>query len=600
MLKHPIMRLVRNVGKVYKGWRLSTKLFIILSLITMSLFIVLQWNNLKSSRMVLREQNSSESQQIMLRSNQFLSGYYDNIKTILLLISSQPNLLSDSNINAELKNYAMYSSPLIRTLYVVTKAGNVYCSNEVLYDIFGNDKIRQICDTAENGLNGIQFTAPYYTSISSDTIAFFIPVWRNDAYQGVIVAEVNIDNITQNLSPLISGSNQSFIITGPDQLSVCYDTDSRLIPFVPKSFPHQIEPDFQAGLQSRPQGVNYVRAGGKDLMIYKSADNGLGWNIYILSDQKILNRSLSRLYVSFALSVILGLAFILASTFIISYFFTSPIRQLALKMDKLKMLDNLPTLNVDRNDETGQLIRSFNSMMNRINDLVVQRKTAENKKKEYEFKMLQSQIRPHFLYNTLACIGSLAKQHRDSEIQDTIRSLVGLLSFSFDKRAEFVTLKEEMTGLDMYINIQKTRYGDVFEVRQDIRPETESCRIPKLTLQPILENALFHGILPKQNDGLVTIRAAVREGSLHITIRDNGIGYSPQKALESGREMDMVAHDKLNSVGLSNINERIRLNYGEHYGLKIRGRKNVGTVVKLTLPIVRLDAYGHSSQAGEA
>ncbi|MGV2788445.1 sensor histidine kinase, partial [Clostridium perfringens] len=124
-----------------------------------------------------------------------------------------------------------------------------------------------------------------------------------------------------------------------------------------------------------------------------------------------------------------------------------------------------------RMDEIGRLTQSYNAMLERLQSLLRKTKKAEEQQKEYELKMLRSQIAPHFLYNTLACISSLAKQQRIDELRDTIRSLVKLLSFSFDKQSEYVSLEEELEGLRMYMHIQQVRYGEQYQFMIDINPD---------------------------------------------------------------------------------------------------------------------------------
>ena len=134
-------------------------------------------------------------------------------------------------------------------------------------------------------------------------------------------------------------------------------------------------------------------------------------------------------------------------------------------MDRLNDVQVLAKLTVTRRDEIGRLMQSYNAMLDRIQSQLQKTKSAEKQKKEYELKMLRSQIAPHFLYNTLACISSLAKQQRIDEVRETIRSLVKLLSFSFDKESEYVSVEEELEGLRMYMHIQQVRYGDKISIR---------------------------------------------------------------------------------------------------------------------------------------
>ncbi|WJH34912.1 sensor histidine kinase [Paenibacillus sp. CC-CFT747] len=226
-------------------------------------------------------------------------------------------------------------------------------------------------------------------------------------------------------------------------------------------------------------------------------------------------------------------------------------------------------------------------MMERVRNLLLETKQMEERKKELELKMLQSQIAPHFLYNTLACIGSLARQHRTEEVKETIRSLVGVLSFSFDKSSEFVTVEEELAGLHQYMQIQKTRYGEKFEFVSEVDPDVLSSPILKLTLQPIVENAIFHGIVPNTQtpNGRITLRASVRRGRLRFLIRDNGVGIEPERLARVLTERTgRASKERFTGIGMANVHDRLRLHYGAPYGLRIGSVKGCGTVVSITIP----------------
>src|SRR5690606_14629810 len=186
-----------------------------------------------------------------------------------------------------------------------------------------------------------------------------------------------------------------------------------------------------------------------------------------------------------------------------------------------KFRDQFQPLN--RTDEIGELSHRFLEMLGRIRELMNEQHLNEEKKKQMEIKMLLSQIRPHFLYNTLACIGSLAKQGKLTEVQETIRSLILLLRYSIDKKQELVTLYEEINSLQAYIQIQSIRVGNEFEVAFEIDPDTNIYLVPKLMLQPIVENSIFHGI-SDQRDGKIRIRSAHAPEGMVITIEDNGQG----------------------------------------------------------------------------
>jgi sensor histidine kinase YesM len=261
---------------------------------------------------------------------------------------------------------------------------------------------------------------------------------------------------------------------------------------------------------------------------------------------------------------------------------------LALKLDRVQDSIVVPQVTITRQDEIGRLTRSFYAMLERIQQLIVKTREMEERKKELELKVLQSQISPHFLYNTLACIGSLARQQRLGEVGETIRSLVGILELTFDKTRAEVTVADEIRALKQYIQIQTIRYIGKFEFRCDVDPGMEHSLILKLTLQPLVENAIFHGILPtKSYPGMITVRGRRYGNRLTFLICDNGAGMAKARQAEllqpgpHGR-----SKDRLTGIGVSNVQERLRLHFGMAYGLRIRSTLGKGTCIRVTLPVI--------------
>lgn len=234
-----------------------------------------------------------------------------------------------------------------------------------------------------------------------------------------------------------------------------------------------------------------------------------------------------------------------------SRYFTSPIRTLVQKMDHSRDFTVIFPLTTTRKDEIGKLYSSYKAMLNRIHFLIKEIKEIEERKKETELKILQSQIAPHFIYNTLACVISLAKQNKTQEVVQTIKSLVSLLSFSIDRISSIVKLQDELEMLRMYVQIQKVRYGDKISFIEDCDPKTLNCPILKLTLQPIVENAIFHGLAPQKKSGTIIIRTSRHKDKVQIHIRDNGMGMTQEVAngllQENLHQMDK---SRFTSIGL--------------------------------------------------
>lgn len=580
--------------KSYKNYGIATKQFLLLFVLTVTIFMMISWNNIGISKKSFETKMMEDSKLMIMRTNTFLDMYLENITNILLLISAQKELF-ENGISTEAQNvllhYGETNSQLIKTLYVVRANGQVFSSKQVLYDIYGNRMLPKLNEMGSQGVNGLKWSEPYETALSDRTVAFVFPVRsKANKYLGAAIAEISLEYLNQKIIPMVSNRGQTITLSSLANEPIVYDPQSDLLPYEKGIFPPKIQGDFITTLEQMSDGINRTVFGAQNFIVANSKGNNLGWRASFIMNENILNSNVSKLYHNFEVTALLWIIVFLFGSFLISYYFTNPIRKLVLKMNAVTKYGRLSHIEMNREDEIGQLARSYNSMMDRIHILIHEMKEVEVQKKEYELKMLQSQIGPHFLYNTLACIGSLAKQGRNTEVRDTVRSLVNLLSYSFDKKYEYIALEEEIAALNSYMNIQKVRYGDTFTCHFDISPDIMTCKVLKLTLQPIVENAIFHGLLSKKGTGRIEIRGRRVNNTVRLYVCDNGIGMEKEqysKLLISSR--DRKLQDRFNSIGIINVHERIQIYFGKPYGLHIVSRPNRGTIVRIDVPIMEGD-----------
>ena len=215
-----------------------------------------------------------------------------------------------------------------------------------------------------------------------------------------------------------------------------------------------------------------------------------------------------------------------------------------------------------------------------MRDLVYQQQLLRSA----ELKAMQAQIRPHFLYNTLESISYLSQMGENAKIKVMTQSLIGLLRMTVGDIRTTVTLQEELEGVKQYINIQNIRYGNTLKESIYAEPETEGCRILKLLLQPVVENAIIHGIAPLGSPGVIMIYARREEQGICIEISDNGMGMEPGEA--ESLLADGKREGNFSGIGIANVQQRIRALYGKDYGLVIYSQPGNGTTVEVHLPFV--------------
>ncbi|WMT43134.1 sensor histidine kinase [Paenibacillus sp. D2_2] len=275
-----------------------------------------------------------------------------------------------------------------------------------------------------------------------------------------------------------------------------------------------------------------------------------------------------------------------------------PLKKLMFYMNTVKRgnLDKLKhRIDLDGYVEITVVANEFNKMMNQIDTLtkeLLDTNTAllgsELEKKQAELSYLRSQINPHFLYNTLEMIKGMAAVQGAQEIRASASALASIFRYSI-KGDSLVPLRTELSIIESYLHIQKLRFGSRFQVAMDIEEAALECPVPKMILQPIVENAIFHGLEMKEEPGLLRIRAMRNTDSdLIITVEDDGVGMEPERLewlrstlQESPKEL--LSPKGGGSIGFTNVNARIKLMYGPAYGLDIQSVAGQGTWVQLTL-----------------
>ena len=263
---------------------------------------------------------------------------------------------------------------------------------------------------------------------------------------------------------------------------------------------------------------------------------------------------------------------------------TRPIRKLSEVTDQVAKGDLSVRSNVRTGAEVTMLNDSLNSMIDKINELLEQVKKEQVRLRKAEFELLQAQINPHFLYNTLDTIVWLAESGEQKMVVSMVGSLSDFFRTSLNQGKDIVSIKEELAHVRSYLEIQQVRYQDIMNYEIDVAEEFDKCLIPKITIQPLVENALYHGIKNKRGIGKIIITGKREGGILILRIEDNGIGITKERLLQVQREIEGKVTDKKDIYGLYNVNERIRLNFGEEFGIFIDSKYGEGTVVTVKLP----------------
>lgn len=289
-------------------------------------------------------------------------------------------------------------------------------------------------------------------------------------------------------------------------------------------------------------------------------------------------------------TIIIALVTLLLA-FMASWYFTNSIvrpvgklRSLMKKVEEGELHLRFPS---KTKDEIGQLGNSFNHMVQEIDNLIHLVYLEQKEKREAELKILQAQIKPHFLYNTLDTIQWMAQDRDADDIVDIVVALTHLFRISLSKGREVIPLSEEIQHVESYLIIQMARYEDKLSYEIDISPELEMQSVLKIILQPLVENAIYHGIKEKLTKGKIRIYGYQEDSKLVLVVEDNGIGFEPDRLMQMNESFHAVRQSSEDrGYGLYNVNERIKLSHGSGYGLKIESERGRGSRIVVRLPLM--------------
>lgn len=334
------------------------------------------------------------------------------------------------------------------------------------------------------------------------------------------------------------------------------------------------------------QGMWAERIRGRDCRVAWQKNEKSGILVMEVLDLQTLKSDRRMIFQTVAAIFTACLALGLLLSYLFSRQMDRPIRRLVSHINRIADGDFSQDPALESEDEIGVIGKVVNSMASQIDRLMEQRMEDEKEKSRLELKMLQAQINPHFLYNTLDSIKWIAVIQKNSGIVKAVTALSGLLKNMAKGFHEKVTVEKELEFVRDYVTIEKLKYVEMFDVRIQVDdPRLEKARIVKLTLQPLVENAIFSGIEPSGKNGTILIHIYEQDGRMYLVVRDDGVGIAPERIEGLLKDKEKPKGDRMSSIGLANVDRRIRLTYGEEFGLSIASEEGSYTEVTVVVPL---------------
>ncbi|WP_407272296.1 sensor histidine kinase [Radiobacillus sp. PE A8.2] len=495
------------------------------------------------------------------------------VQTYLSRLRNSENEFEEFLIGVDLRKRLLEIGGLkrhVESLQVYDSVNQEYSSGNHIV-MLRDERLEQIKEKTALQKGGVEWIYP------DDTDSALIAARQARYYFDLSFEPIGMIAVRMNLSDIVGDFSNSLNEKNA-QLAIFDEHDRQIYPIE-----DQLSKVYTSGMESA-KGYNLVKDQGERYFITYSPARHTKWTYMIVTPYDSMFHVISTArFAVIALYILLFIVlFIMGMRFVSGI--TEPIESLNKKMEKVQT-GNL-NLDIDDSirmplDETGQMHDNFKKMMNQINQLISENYKKQLAIKDSEFKTLQAQVNPHFLYNTLESINWSAKMEGHQKISRMAESLGFILHASINMKESVIPLQKELTIVESYITIQSYRFEERLVFHTDIPNSILHCIVPKFVLQPLVENSIRYGLQRMVGTCTISIIAKQVGDNIQITVEDNGPGMDQvylAKLLKGDYEPQGTG------IGLKNINDRIELLLGSQYGIEIESEKNYGTKVHITLP----------------
>ena len=421
---------------------------------------------------------------------------------------------------------------------------------------------------------GAYTTTSRYNNVIIASKALYLP--ESQQLYGVVLVTLGMDDMQQFYDYFTSAHTSWYLIDDQNQI-MCADKNAVV--------GQQMESSWYQILKGKDDGRYTIDADGKKLTILSKNMSYLGCRMYGVIDNEMAIEDLYDMPLLVILCIVIAMFILLGCLFYLNKTLR-PLSNLVQKMAVSRTQNFRSYIPVEGTKEVQQLATTYNEMLDDIQNYISELMDTQQAQRKAEIKALQMQINPHYIYNTLASIKWLAYQNDTEKTTHTIDAFISLLRNTISNTEELISVEQELVNIENYTLINHTRYGDQICVEYQIQPDCYDCLLPKLILQPFIENAFFHGF-PSGESGKICIEIRKKKDVLEIRISDNGVGMN----LCESRQESSCKKEHFSGIGIQNVRERLELIYGK------KDRKNTfvhidsmvgkGTVVTICIPVAR-------------
>ena len=580
----------RFIGKFSS---IQSVIFATVAVLILSAVVIVTGVSMKFTNTSIFENSSEYTHTIIQQMNQNIDSYIDYMENIAYLISSNEDV-QDYLFDEKIDNEGRYrilnqlqtildSRSDIRNVGIISKNGRMLIND-------GSKSVNQDLDlntqewyaTALEKPNGPILTSSHVQHIISGERPWVITLSRGIRDRSGSGEKEGVFFIDLNYSAISGLCDQSTV--GTKGYAFILDAKGNIV-YHPQQ--QQLYNELQTeniSLIMDTDEDTVLTGTGNDGKLYSiSRSEKTGWTVVDCTNVKeLLSKSRQAQSVYVLTAIILVIVALLFSRFM-ARSITLPIQKLRDSMKKVQEGDfSVSDVVVDSKNEIGSLTKSFDVMTHRIHELMEQNVHEQEEKRRSELKALQSQINPHFLYNTLDSIIWMAEGKKNEEVVLMTASLARLLRQSISNEDEVVPIANEVEYARGYLTIQKMRYKDKLEFQIEVDSSILYIPLIKLVLQPIIENAIYHGLKYKESKGLLIVKGFMKDGNAVLQVIDDGVGMDEETLAHIYDKHKVNYHS--NGVGVYNVQKRLKLYYGEDYGITYTSELGKGTTAMITIP----------------
>lgn len=580
----------RFIGKFSS---IQSVIFATVAVLVLSAVVIVTGVSMKFTNTSIFENSSEYTHTIIQQMNQNIDSYIDYMENIAYLISSNEDV-QDYLFDEKIDNEGRYrilnqlqtildSRSDIRNVGIISKNGRMLIND-------GSKSVNQDLDlntqewyaTALEKPNGPILTSSHVQHIISGERPWVITLSRgirdrsgSGEKEGVFFIDLNYSAISELCDQSTVGTKgYAFILDAKGNI-VYHPQQQQLY--------NELQTENISLIMDTDEDTVLTGTGNDGKLYSISRSEKTGWTVVACTNVKeLLSKSRQAQSVYVLTAIILVIVALLFSRFM-ARSITLPIQKLRDSMKKVQEGDfSVSDVVVDSKNEIGSLTKSFDVMTHRIHELMEQNVHEQEEKRKSELKALQSQINPHFLYNTLDSIIWMAEGKKNEEVVLMTASLARLLRQSISNEDEVVPIANEVEYARGYLTIQKMRYKDKLEFQIEVDSSILYIPLIKLVLQPIIENAIYHGLKYKESKGLLIVKGFMKDGNAVLQVIDDGVGMDEETLAHIYDKHKVNYHS--NGVGVYNVQKRLKLYYGEDYGITYTSELGKGTTATITIP----------------